>query len=236
MPVKTKKELKNAFKKGSIPTQEDFENLIDSFIHIEESSWPGSEDGAKFLPCGTSKKFASFFYNIVNKSAVWIIEPYPKNNDIFGLNLVDINGKSKLLVSNNGDIGIGTLSPQTKLDVDGNIQSCGRRGTYKNGKVLADGEWHKIIEHLSDCHIFEIVAKVNKPGYGMHSVIHSIATNAFNGSRKDINTTCSYYGSFRNKIKLRWTGDTFDYNLEIKTAKNYEGEYYIEYYITNLLF
>ena len=70
----------------------------------------------------------------------------------------------------------------------------------------------------------------------MHSIIHATAANAFNGGKKDINITRAYYGSFRNRIELRWTGDTFDYNLEIRTKRDYEDNSYIEYYITNLWF
>ena len=239
MTIKKRNELKMAFKKGSIPTQEDFSNLIDSFIHKEEDGLFGAEGGLKMVPLGSSgssKKFASFLKNVTNKTAVWSLEPHPNNSEEFGLNFVDLNGVSQFLISSNGYVGLGTLSPQTKLDVNGNMQSFGRRGNYKSGKVLGNGKWHKIIEHLTDCHLFEIVAKINKPGCGMHSIIHATAANAFNGEKKDINITRAYYGSFRNRIELRWTGDTFDYNLEIRTRRDYEDNSYIEYYITNLWF
>ena len=131
-------------------------------------------------------------------------------------------------------IGVGTTKPECKLDVAGEIQFTGRRGTYKQGKVLGDGKWHTIIESLTDCHAFEIVAKINKYGFCMHSIIHAIAVNAFNGPVQSINVTSAYYGSSKNNIELRWSGNDFNYNLEIRTRSSYDGEYYIEYYVTNL--
>ena len=80
MAIKKRTELKMAFKKGAIPTQEDFADLIDSFAHKKEDGWFNDEDGVIITPSGPSKRIASFFKNIVNKSAVWTLEAYPKKN------------------------------------------------------------------------------------------------------------------------------------------------------------
>ena len=239
MPVKDRDKLKNVFSKGSIPKQEDFGDLIDSFVHKEEDEWFDQNLGFRLRPANKSCKLLSFCKNASDRSPVLSVEKHPKDEDNFGLNLVDSNGESKFFVNNNGNVGVGKTDPQSKLDVNGNFQSCGRRGTYVNGKVLADGEWHPIITGLSDCHIFEVVAKFSKYGCGVHSLLYAIAMNAFQGYRGEIKEIHTHYEP-RDRIELRWMGDDFNYRLEIKSRKNHVGDEkeenkcMIEYYITNL--
>ena len=87
MTIKKRNELKMAFKKGSIPTQEDFSNLIDSFIHKEEDGLFGAEGGLKMVPLGpsgSSKKFASFFKNVILSTPSHLVSP--KNHNLCILN------------------------------------------------------------------------------------------------------------------------------------------------------
>ena len=39
MPIKSRDELKKAFRKGCIPSEEDFFNLIDSLSHINDDDF-----------------------------------------------------------------------------------------------------------------------------------------------------------------------------------------------------
>jgi hypothetical protein len=63
---------------------------------------------------------------------------------------------------------------------------------------------------------------------------HAIALSTFGRSNNTIHKTKAYYGSFRNKIDLRWVGDTFNYTLQIRTNQDYGEESMIKYYVTNL--
>ncbi|MBQ2350023.1 MAG: adhesin [Cytophagales bacterium] len=236
MAIKKRNELKESFRKGAIPSQEDFGDIFDSFIHRSEDGWFGEDTGVKLSPTNFSQNLMSFIKDINTKSVIWSIKAYNTTNDSFGLNLVDKDGNSKITIDNNGFIGIGTLTPQTNLDINGTLQCSCRRGSYKSGKVLGDGKWHKIIENSTDCSLFEITAKINKYGLGQHAIIHAIAANAFNGKRKEIRTTSACYGKDKQLIELQWTGTDFKYNLEIRTRQNYDNNCYIEYYITNLWF
>ena len=213
MAIKKRNELKESFCKGAIPSHEDFGDIFDSFIHRSEDGWFGEETGV---------------------TVIWSIKTYNTTNDSFGLNFVDKDGNSKITIDNNGFIGIGTLTPQTNLDINGSLQCRSRRGSYKQGKVLGDGKWHKIIEDITDCSLFEVTAKINKYGLGQHAIIHAIAANAFNGKRKEIRTTSACYGKDKQLIELQWSGTDFKYNLEIRTKQNYENNCYIEYFVTSL--
>jgi hypothetical protein len=87
----------------------------------------------------------------------------------------------------------------------------------------ADGEWHTILTNLDGISAFEINGRAQGiKGAGRYCVIHSIVLNAYNGKKGRIHTKCDYYGCRRwNRIKLRWIGNPFDYQLQIKTCSNY---------------
>ena len=234
MAIVSRSQLKQAFEKGAIPTQEDFENLVDSMLHKHEDGLASQTDGLKLTPKGSSRKILTFFNHLGDLKPKWGLEQHPKNSPNFGLNLVDQKGESQLFIKPDGKIGLGTLNPTSKLDVVGNINMQGRRGTYATGEVPGDGEWHQITPHLNHCHAFEVVARVGKPGKGLYSIIHAFALSAFGRSSSRITKNEAHYGSFRNKLDLRWTGSTFDYYLQIRTKRNYGPAAMIRYYITNL--
>lgn len=234
MTIITRQELKKRFEKGSIPTQQDFENLIDSMLHKQDEGLISQGSGLVLTPKGEASKLITFFNNFNDLQPTWNLEQYPKNDPHFGLNLTDSQGDSKLYIQANGNIGIGTIAPADKLTVDGNVSMHGRRGSYTSGKVLGDGRWHTIIDSLNECHAFEVMAKIGKKGRGLYAMTHAIALSTFGKSHNTIRHTKAYYGSFRNRIELRWSGDTFNYSLQIRTQRNYGEDSMIRYYVTNL--
>lgn len=234
MAVTNREVLKKNFEKGSIPTQQDFEDLIDSMFNKKDDGLISQDYGLSISPQGGNASLITFFNNLNDFKPTWNIEQYPKNDENFGLNLTDKAGKSKLFIGQNGHIGIGTTDPLEKLTIHGNISLHGRRGTYASGEVPGDGNWHTIIPTLSACHAFEVIAKVSKKGRGMHAMTHAIAIATFGNGSNKICKTRAYYGSFRNKLDMRWHGDTFNYALQIKTQRDYGEESMIKYYVTNL--
>jgi hypothetical protein len=49
---------------------------------------------------------------------------------------------------------------------------------------------------------------------------------------KAVNARFSFWRPL--KIKLRWTGSTFNYGLQIKTSKDLGNDVYIKYHVTEL--
>lgn len=234
MAITDREGLKKKFETGSIPTQHDFEDLIDSMFHKQDDRLVSQDHGLSLSPKGSSSKLITFFNSLSDFKPTWSIEPYPKNMPEFGLNISDKNGDSKLFIQANGHIGVGTTNPSEKLTVYGNISMHGRRGTYTAGEVPGDGNWYNITPPLNACHAFEIIAKIGKLGRGLHAMTHAIALSTFGDSSSKIRKTKAYYGSFRNKIDLRWAGDTFNYTLQIRTQRAYGEDSTIKYYVTNL--
>jgi len=102
----------------------------------------------------------------------------------------------------------------------------------KPGQAPADGRWHMIIGGLDNCHAYEIVArcgKVNKEEKtGKFALLHAIAVASF-GMGKIRKTTgyfnkAWWFGSFWNKINLKWKGTTHNYSLWIKTNSYYDKD------------
>ena len=234
MSIVSRNELKKAFSTGATPSQGDFFNFIDSVIHKKEDGLFSDEHGLRILPTGGSKKIISFFNNINLNSPIWSLEYVPRSQTLYDLNFINPNGESVFFVNIDGFVGLGTDKPANRLDVVGNVSMHGRRGSFKQGEVPGDGQWHVIVPTLNKCQAFEIIAKINKPGKGMHAMTHAIALNTFNGDGKEINHTYAYYGSRRDRIKFRWTGTDFNYSLEAKTCRDYGEGFNIKFYVTNL--
>jgi hypothetical protein len=71
--------LKNFFRKGSVPTETNFADLIDSSINIVEDGIGRSiDDGFRIAPMGYSKKLLSFYENSQKIKPDWFIKSYLK--------------------------------------------------------------------------------------------------------------------------------------------------------------
>ena len=62
MPIQNRKSLKGYFKKGQLPTEGHFHDLIDSSINkVDDGMSKTMEDGLMLAPIGESRKLISFF-------------------------------------------------------------------------------------------------------------------------------------------------------------------------------
>jgi hypothetical protein len=137
---------------------------------------------------------------------------------------------------------LGTTSPLFPLEVDGAVGMKARVGTYPRKAVIsADGEWHIMIENLTGCNMFEIVAKVEGVKQrGKYAFAHVIAVGTHDGRNNKINITQAKYGWFWHRLKFRWKRiKNGQYQLEIKSAQHYGNDennqvVQIKYHITSL--
>lgn len=239
--------LKNRFKKGKMPSEQDFANLIDSMVNIlEEGFDKSSETGLKISQLMGAGKLLSFYENIAVDSPKWFMElasdgaglhfGTPATPRVLTLrNIVEeVNGQPVASVA----VGINNERPEAELDVEGTIVANARIGREGALLALADGEWHDITEPLTGCEAFEVVAGVGgQDADGRYALLHAIALNAFNGT-SSIKEQHAYYGQKCNRIELRWASapqaGEFHYKLQARTQCAYGGNIAIRYRLTRL--
>jgi hypothetical protein len=242
MEIFNRSTLKGFFSKGRVPTEVHFSNLIDSTINkIDDGFAKTVDDGLKLAPGGESKKLISFFEDIKQKESSWDLSINPTET-IKGISFTEKEGDSRFFISNGGNIGVGTITPSYKLDIDGTTGLKTRVGTYQSkSAVPADSEWHIVLDDLEGCNSFEIVAKAEgAKKRGKYAMAHAIAVNTHNSVSNKIRVTQAYYGWYWHRIKFRWKRSPNNkYRLEIRTVGHYGTDdknnvIQIKYHISSL--
>lgn len=153
-------------------------------------------------------------------------------------------------LTRDGRLGVNQAKPEWRLDVGGVARMHGRIGvpTRKIPNVPADGTWYDITQPITGCQAFEIVAGAGGDrGSGRYSLVHAIAMNAFHPrnpilnwifQRRGIKTQTAMYGSYADRIKLRWVADEkqHHFRLQLRTNAHFGEDKVVRYYITQLWF
>jgi hypothetical protein len=243
MALLNRQSLKNYFRKGNAPTEQHFADLIESTLNIvDDGIARGADHGFRISPIGHSHRLMSFFANMQKQEADWYLSL--NENNIPGLSFYETGKGPRLVLKEGGKIGINVLNPRYSLDIKGAIGVTHRIGTLFQGEVPGDGKWHDLVSGLREPSAFEIMARIDgRKGSGKYALAHAIALNTFGGrfSFGKINTTRAWYGSFFNRIRFRWSGELYDYSLQVKTSSHFginekNGEPFpIQFQITGLL-
>ena len=178
--------------------------------------------GLKIESKSKSQKLISFFDKINQKSPIWSLS-MNEDNRSKGLNISE-GGESRLFIRKGGNIGIGTMNPLFKLNVEGVISNHGRVGTYAYGNIPADGKWHSILTNMTGCQGFEAMAHVNFENDQRYALTHGILLMSNKkGSKNQVKTVEAssnwIWGRFLNKIKFRWKVDDENSTPEVTKFK-----------------
>lgn len=232
MSLQNRETLKGYFRRGQLPSEGNFHDLIDSLINkVDDGMSKTVDDGLMLSPIGESKKLISFYKSIEDKSPEWRVEVNEADSNLCFSNRM---GDTVVSMNEAGKFGVNTEEPTTALEVDGIISQKGRAGTAYKGKIPADGKWHKIVEGVNGCHMLEVVAGVGKKKTGKYALLHAMAISTFGKSKNRIKKIQAHYGVRSNRIEVRWKGTVYDYSLEIRTRANYGEHINICYHIQNL--
>lgn len=258
MELKNRKTLKRQFENGKMPSEASFHDLIESMVNkVEDGFAKDMQHGLLLSPQGDSQRVMSFFERIDEDSPAWDIRlnPETENEKAEGIGFGEAGkdgeaGETRLFIENGGNVGIGTINPNLKLQVEGAVGMHARIGTYAKGTVDADRKWKDLPlgkgddPYMTGCQAFEVVAQVNKEKFDKFAILHAIAICAF-GRTKTIRKTGVYHPFAWNRLRLRWkkekiggkkkedkvqdeTNETKNgfkrhprFKLQIKTASNY---------------
>ena len=140
-----------------------------------------------------------------------------------------------MFLKTSGEIGIGTDTPTSLLEVAGEVAMKKRVGSLFKGVVNGDGYWHPITPKLDGCAALEVIAKIKgAPKSGKYAITHAIAISTYGNSHSAINATEAWYGSKSHKIEFRWTGTIHSFQLEVRTRCDYGSDKMIHYSIMEL--
>lgn len=256
MSVRKRKTLKNYFARGSMPSEQQFSDFIDSIPNIVDDGVSKSpEDGFRVSALGRYDTLVSFSREGNVKKTLWSVSLEAPSNEL-SFTRPGVEAPVLTLGSGSGAVddeitvgrvGINQPNPSYALDVDGVIRSTGRLGGTQNGEnsVPADGKWHDITGSLDGCHAFEVMAGVGNARRGRYALLHARALNTFNPTgwffnflwlKRRIRKNHAYYGSKADKIAIRWTGSSHDFRLQLRSNTSYGDGVTIRFYITQLWF
>ncbi len=123
MSTRSRAELKGFFKTNAIPTQSNFEDLIDSALNQTDDGLVRLPSDALTInaagPEQTLLRFSSV--SASGSTPAWLIKQNPANAPTAGLVFQDAGNVANALFvqSGTGNVGVGTLAPAAKLDVQG---------------------------------------------------------------------------------------------------------------------
>ena len=239
MQIFNRTSLKGFFQKGQAPTEVHFANMIDSMVNkIDDGFAKTSEHGLKLSPVGKSKKLISFYEDIKEKEPLWDISVNLQESEK-GLSISEGDQHHRLFFQDGGNIGVGTSTPNSRLEVNGAVGMKGRLGTYEEkSEVAADAEWHNLLTTREGCRAFEVVCKVNREeGRGKYAMAHCMAVCAQRKGK--VRVTQAYYGWFWHRLRFRWLFMGDNAILQVRTSSHYGVDednrtIQIKYHVTSL--
>lgn len=254
MSKTNRRNLKDRFKNGRMPSESDFADLIDSMINVLDEGFEKTpEEGLKVTQLMGSGRLMSFYENLAVNSPQWFLELGTKRENASSLHfsspelpeersvlsmqcarMEDGQGDSSAKVS----VGINQKNPAYELDVNGTVAMSGRCGARGSFSVPADGKWYDITDELKGCQAFEVMAGVGgHDSEGHYALTHAFAMNVF-GGKGCIDYRQAYFSSRCERIELRWnnTSNKFAYTLQMRVKCAYEPKVWIRYHLTQLWF
>lgn len=242
MALINRKALKKYFRRGNSPQETHFADLIDStFNKVDDTINMSKEKGLELKSLNEAGNLLSFYRDELQNGPAWQFAINPKNHEPPSFSIKAAKGQTQFCLHPNGNSGVLTENPQLPFQVEGFMGSSGRIGLLAVGTIPGDGKWHPILKNLTQPAALEVVAKAQgAKGRGKYALLHAIAMGTFGHSKHNkINQTCSYFGWFWNKIKLRWKGDAHTYQLEMSTRGHYgldeaENPFPVYFHISSL--
>ncbi|WP_300038636.1 hypothetical protein [uncultured Roseobacter sp.] len=225
-------------------------------------------DGLRLNSVGSSLRVLSLYQGLGTPKPSWVLEHGDALGALhfrpdLGKSALEFDGGAApgtdtsgdpaiagLSITRDGRVGVAREAPDWRLDVAGVARMQGRIGvaSHKIPYVKADGKWHDITQAMTGCQCFEITAGTGgDPRKGRYSMMHAIAMNAFHPRnpilnwlfrRRSIKTQTAMYGSYADRLRLRWVADEqqHHFRLQLRTNANFGEGKVVRYYLTQLWF
>lgn len=230
MAKTNRRTLKEYFMPGKKPDSTQFADLIDSMLNIvDDGLVKTSEGGLVLSPTNGSRagNVMEIRQDILDGEAAWRFSVNEKGTICIKRGETD---DSVIELHQNG-----LVSLFSELRVDGNVSAMSYRGQMI--EVRANGQWHDISDYDYACSAYYIVAKAcGKKGSGLYAMCEASAMNCFGKHKKVVYLCNSWFGSWFNKIQIRWHKRKSDngqnvHGLQIRTRSDFGEGAKITFYI-----
>lgn len=229
MPKRNRQTLKERYKPGYRPSSEDMWDLIDSSVNILDDGFSKqAETGMALAPMEGRNSVLSVFKEAGDDLPEWQMEINRETGDLCIGNPSGDEFVPSITLKRGGGTEL-----KKGLAVKGILEAPGRKGTFVEGKVPANGYWHDIAGRLEGCWALEVIAGCGRKNSGKHALVVATAVHCF-GARRRISRTSSCYGMSGNRICLKWKKDGTACRLYMKTRFNYGDGIMIRYNISRL--
>lgn len=259
MAKRSRTELKNIFRKGKVPEERNFHDMIDSMVNQSDDGISGIVGGGLALFEGPDSSLLEFYESPEAAGPDWYIrrknpagvEGFDLGESVEEKSERSLRPQSRLFIRHGEGIGIDNADPAHTLDVAGAVGMENRVGTYAVGTVPADGQWRNIIPANKSSgpkgyFALEVLAHTKaKEGWKLHSITHALCVGAYpKGSRglkrlfgihnvRGIQANTFVYSRKRQRIQFRWAGSVVQPRLEIRSRRRIK-QTEIAYRITSL--
>ncbi|MEM9897628.1 MAG: hypothetical protein AAF789_14805 [Bacteroidota bacterium] len=227
MNLRNRATLKKSFKKGSLLSESDFSDLIDSTVNkIDDGFSKDAEHGLQLAPSKDANDVLSIYQKITDPQPLWSLSLENINEDKV-LSFTGPNPEKQFVFHQGGRIGINTTQPSADLDVQGSLVYKERKGGYARGSVPSNGHWHSLLTMSEPgIDLFEVVAQVQGANRtAQHAALYAIAIRLFNKRR--IRRIRVHKGWFFHSLRIRWkkiksnNGKSESWALQIRTLRSY---------------
>lgn len=166
MPRTNRNTLKEYFKRGSMPNQKHFYELIDSMVNISDDGIDKNpDDGLRLAPSKENSPVISLFTNIQDNIPEWKI--YLGNNS--QLHIIR-QGQDEPILSLHPNGRIEMNQPGMDIRINGSLSATRFDGAIR-GKFPADGEWHTLQIPTEGCRAYRIMAGCGKLKSGQYALV-----------------------------------------------------------------
>ena len=191
--------VKAYFQTNAVPTQAQFEDLINSQLNqfddgiVKQAGRPLSL--RPDVDDSTCQGILNLYETFSNTEPSWRLQLKDSNSDRSGLNIAAADGASKLFIDSSGKVGIGTTSPSQQLEVDGDVKINGQLTVNNNAGVT-----------------YGIGALVNNGTINMAIIFHSIARLGDYGFNNDTDRSYIIFPGY--KLTVWWDADYAGESIE----------------------
>jgi hypothetical protein len=194
--------LKKHFEAGSLPTQQDFHDIIDSTLNLAEDGFSRTDrDGLRVHAQEGHDGLFSFYRAGGSDQVLWSTG-FAEGGAQWVMRPGDAAAEALLLLDPRRRMGLAQPDPLARLDVNGSVRLGGRLGRPPSPAVIerqdaearakskeknpprvlmvADGEWKDLTGDLQGCQGFEIMAGAGRPDdRSRFAMLHAFAFNTY---------------------------------------------------------